>query len=404
MFCNKCGAKLDDDACFCVHCGAKIIHNGISETTDQTLEQEHVQATDIVDGNGQEQTPTDSEIPPKNKSWFALIIGIAVVVVIAIVAFALSKKEGNRNIVTDSRAECNFNNTALFAYDDTNLYFIALFDDSDEETSLYSTSYNGTNKKLISDNSDIKRIRIRGESILYGKYNDKFVIGTMNKDGSDNTEIVTLKRGEDDALTKFDISDDMLYYVYNTELHACTLDGKNDTVLKKDIDDFVLAGNNMYYCSNGMISVYDIKKDEVNELCKAEASSMVYDNGNLYFKNEKGIYFFPIDKDGTVQKVVRDDSVTDFVIDGDNIYYIRKLSTTDIVKLAKRMATEGEDYMTYAVLMINVGTVQKVDKSGGTPEEVDLDLAFIYSLYSYPSGLYYRTSAFSEETQPLELE
>lgn len=400
MFCKNCGAKLDDDAMFCDKCGTAIKKDINSNETVlvETLSSGGVTVSDVIGGNATSTTTKSGKKRPA-----VLIATIAVVVVAAVVAVLLFMTNASNGGSSDPRAESNFNNGAKFAFDDKTLFFIGLYDDDDSDTCVYSTSYTGTNKTLISDDSDISKIRIANGKILYEVYGDNtYTIGIMDKDGSNNTAIVELDNGSDDYLNDFDATSSALYYLYNNELRTCGMDGADDTLLFDGVKNFLIVGNTLYYATEKTIFSYDIKKTQNMEICNSEASDLVFDNGKIYFKNSNGIYSVAVTGDEGAQRIVKDSAVGHFVLDGDSIYYIQRLDTDDIIEIAKIM--DEDNYITYGIALIGAGQIERVPKLGGNPEAVDSDQLLSVALFVYPNGMYSKLSAFIDSLSRVEFE
>lgn len=328
-------------------------------------------------------------------------------VVIAVCVFGfLSFIKFSSDAASDPIAECNYNNGGSFAYDDSRLYFIGIYNDTDKETSVYSTTINGTNKTLISDNENIKRIRVYDDRIVYAAYtDDNCLIGMMNKDGSNDRTIVSIKNDTDGYLTEYDIEKNTLYYLYNKEFHSCSLDGGEDAIIESDVNTFVLVGKKMYYAQSGMILEYDTKKGESREICSVDAENLVYDDGLLYFSNDNGIYYVPAEETGAIKKVVKEEDISHFIIYDDDIYYVQQLSSEDVFSLAKYMADEENEYLNYALAMIGVGQVYRVDKQGiKAPELAETSELLVYTIYYAPDDMYCKISAWSNEITKLDIE
>lgn len=400
MFCKNCGVKLDDDAAFCDKCGTAIKKDISSNETApiETLSSEGVTASDIIVEN-----PTSTTTKLSKKRPVILIAVIAAVMVVAVAAVLFLIPTASNEGTSDPRAESNFNNGAKFAYDDKALYFIGLYDDDDSDTCVYSTSYTGTNRTLISDDSDISKIRIANGKILYEVYgDDTYTIGIMDKDGANKTVIIELDNGSNDSLNDFNATSSALYYLYNNELRTCAMDGADDTLLVDCVKDFIIVGNMLYYATEKSIFSYDIKKNQSTEICNSEASNLVFDDGNIYFKNSNGIYSVASTGEESAQRIVKDSSVSNFVVDGDNIYYIKQFDTDDIITLAKIM--DEDNYITYTIAMIGAGQIERVSKLGGNPEAVDSDQLFSVALFVYPNGMYSRLSFLSNTLSCVEFE
>ena len=256
MFCKNCGSKLDDDAVFCEKCGTAIKRTASLDSAKDSIAQESSSNNQISNESANEN-PTATVAKPKSRRIIALVAALAVIVFLAIF-FALNKSTFG---VSDPRVESNFNNGGKLAFDDKALYFIGLYDENDSETCAYSTSYTGTNKSLVSSNPNISRIRIANGKILYATYeDDTYKIGLMGKDGSDDNILVELTNDSDNYLNDFSASDTTLYYLYNDELRMRPMNDGEDTLLLDNVEDFILAGDTIYYATESSIFSYDIKK------------------------------------------------------------------------------------------------------------------------------------------------
>ena len=305
--------------------------------------------------------------------------------------------------MSDPRVESNFNNGGKLAFDDKALYFIGLYDENDSETCVYSTSYTGTNKSLVSSNPNISRIRIANGKILYATYeDDTYKIGLMEKDGSNDNVLVELTNDSDNYLNDFSASDTTLYYLYNDELRMQPMSDGEDSLLLDNVEDFILAGDTIYYATESSIFSYDIKKAESVEICSSEAYNLVLCDEKIYFKNDNGIYRVSLTGKESAELIVKDSKVGNFVIDGDNIYYLQTLETDEITELAKYI--DEDEYFTHALAMIGSGQIKRVPKAGGSAESVDSNQPLSTALFVYPDGMYSRTSIFSDTLSLVEFE
>ena len=322
------------------------------------------------------------------------------VIVAAVIFFALNKSTFD---VSDPRAESNFNNGGKLAFDDKALYFIGLYEENDSETCVYSTSYTGTNKALVSSNPNISRIRIVNGKILYATYeDDTYKIGLMEKDGSEDTVLVELTNDSDNYLNDFSASDTTLYYLYNDELRMRPMSDGEDSLLLDNVEDFILVGDTIYYATESSIFSYNIKKAESVEICSSKAYNLILCDENIYFKNDNGIYRVSLTGKESAELIVKDSKVGNFVIDGDNIYYLQTLETDEITELAKYI--DEDEYFTYALAMIGSGQIKRVPKAGGPAESVDSNQPLSTALFVYPDGMYSRTSIFSDTLSLVEFE
>lgn len=392
MFCNKCGARIDDDADFCTRCGTKVKKvNG----TEEVQENKQVE----IEQNNESEITVGVKTPPKSKVK-KIAIGVITIILLALILLFFINKRSSVGLI-DGRQDINFNNGARFAYDNSKLYFIGTYNDNDSETSVYSTSYNGTDKTLISNDENIIRIRLVNNTILYLKSNgETYTVGQINTDGSDEKEIIELSNIPD----KYDGNGNTLFYLIDSELHKCNWQGGEDEIISSSVDTFTFNGEKIYYASKGSIYQYDIAKKEILELCKAkEADELAVVDGLLYFSNNEGLYNIPVNGKAPVSCVVKDEALSKYVICDDEIYYKQELATEDIAALAKYFAEDEDEILEYGLIMISVGKICRVNKNGGNGEVIEAEQLLIHDLYEYPKGLYCRVSAFSNQAEKVEL-
>ena len=324
------------------------------------------------------------------------------VVAVAAVAAAVLLMGGGSAGSADAMAQCDFNNTGRFAYDSQNLYFVGDYYDSDDETSLYSTPYDGGSKRLISDDGDISRIRIRdGKILYYASGDDERRIGTMGTDGAGDKTILSWPAEDEVSIGEFDLAGGKLYYIADSTLHVCSAEGAEDQALAENVKDFVIDGKTMYYSADGTVYVYDLRKQTAEELCRAAARDLVYENGTLYFKTDNGLYCAPVSEPGVVRRVVDDDMMTYYVIDGDTVYYISALSSDEIKTLAEYME-DDVSYSSYYIALIGTGQLMRAPKTGGEGEKQPSDQLLLYSLHGYPQGFYGKISLLADKFEKVQ--
>ena len=430
MYCNKCGNKLDNDSLFCAHCGAKVVkeheEKAEAKTNDgsgdhSSEKQENVKVETAASEAGDtvvkempvsQVTPVNTETPPqenkgKTKKGKKLAVAAAAVVVAGLAAVGIFTLTGSsKKVAVDPISQCNFNNLAHIAYDDNSIFYIGTYDSDDDDTCIYSTTYNGTNKTKILEDDDIIRIRSIGDKIYYlkSKDDDNF-IGSVKKDGSDNKTIIKYADNDDEMGYEYNVYGDTLYYITGSRMRSCSLDGSNDAQIKSTAYDFVMVGDLLYYSDRDTINVYNMKNKEETELCAAaKAEDLVYENGNLFYRTSNGLYYKSTEKEDSSHKISGNSELSKYIIDNDVIYFLEKVDTDDIVSLAKYMADDDDsDYLKYGLMMIGISELKKVDKFGGNEEYQNSDHPLIFALYDTPAGKIAKISVFSDTFEPLEI-
>lgn len=403
MFCKNCGAQLDDDAKFCERCGT-VIKRIVSESAAQNMnvsdltESETTESAENVQNNRMHEQP-------KKKPQKKMIVGAVAAVFVLVIGLLLSGALGNGSNGNASNIyhEANFNNGAQFAYDNNRLYIVGLYNEDDEETVLYSTDYKGVNRKIISDDPDISSIRLVDGKIYYKTSgDDEYTIGVMKTDGSERTTIIT----SSESIGRYDVYKDNLYYLQDSDIHSCTTGGENDTVIIESAETFTLCNGYFYYVDESdVISSYRIKNGETKEICKASGASRLSVDGNtLYFVCDTGLSSVMIDGDGKITKIVRDEELTNYVFYDGQIYYNHQFTKEEREAIVEYLADSSSDELSYTLALIGAGTLYVADVSGGDGTSVDSDQIFVYSLYSYPNGMYCQVTVWSDTVEPIELD
>ena len=406
MFCKNCGTQLDDEDKYCASCGM-LIKNNHSESVKQdeeiSISSETVNSTDTeaietsesdMDHHLQTQTKEDS----KKKLIIAMIIAVVVIVVGLLLISILGNGSSDSNIYH----ETNFNNGANFAYDNNRLYLVDLLNEDDEDTVLYSMDYDGSNRTVISNDSDIQKIRIVDDKIFYETEGDDVVIiGMMNKDGSENTTIVT----SSEYIDHYDVYKDILYYVEDNSIHTCSVKGEDNKVIIHSATTFTLCNGYIYYVdSSDTIHSYRIKDGDTKELCKSSGvHSLSVDGNTLYFACDSGLNSIMTNGDGTITNIVMDSELGNYVFYNEQLYYQHLLSIETIEEFAKEWADDETEESTYKLALAATGLLYKADLSNGEREKVESNTSLVYSLYSYPKGMYYQFFLWKDDIEPLNI-
>lgn len=403
MFCKNCGNKLYQDAKFCEYCGTLINH------IEPKVDPQDVSVTNSFpspQSNRLENVRTHNRsVQKKKKRQQQRIIGIVALMLVITIGLLFSCIIGIGPINTSSNIfhQINYNNGAQFAYDNNRLYIIGLYNTDDKETSLYSIDYNGVNKKMISNDSNINSIRLVNGRIYYkSNCDNKYSIGVMNTDGSGNTTIIT--SGE--SLGRYDIYKNKLYYMQNSDIHTCSITGENDETIIASIKTFTLCNGFIYYINkDDVISSYCIKNYKTKELCKIPgAKSLSINKDTLYVVDDNGLSSIHIKGSENNTRIVQDDSLSNYVFYNNQIYYNHQMTENDIKELAEYLSDSYSDSIVYMIGLFGVGRLYRSNFNKGIGEYVDSDQPFIYSLYTYPKGLYCQVSLWSNQIVPIQLD
>lgn len=387
---------MADDAQFCEQCGTAVTRQGtVQAPNSTTTETERVPAPEAAPAQGGTR-------PRKTAGKKLAVLGAAGALIIIAAVVCLSLFTGGQGGSASPYQDANLNNGGFFAYDDSRLYFIADYNESDTKKSLYSTDYSGNQKTLLASATDIIRIRAIDGKLYYQESNDLYSIGEMTTDGKNKRTIVEFEH----IAEKYNVANGQLYYLTDSKLHVCSLSGENDRILAENARAFVLYGDSVYYATEDEIYSFDLKNDQKAPLCKAsKASDLVIADKDLYYMvADDGLYRVPLKGDGTSTQIIQDSSIARYTFYGNDIYYIQEIGDDAREALAAYMSSSDDDAYLYEIALIGCGSIYQSSNSGGRGSAVDSDQAFVFSLFTSPDGLYCKTSAFSDSIEKVQLE
>jgi hypothetical protein len=351
VFCKNCGAQIEDDALFCEKCGTAIKSVSLRKEDEDVSGQQPTESDNIASNalTGVEHTRHIAE-KKKNKKIVLIIIGVVVVLAVAAAVYYIFTQGLLGSVNVDIVAQCNYNSAKI----------------------LY----------LMTDYS----------------------IGIMDTDGTNDSVLLEIEREDDDVLTTFDLSDGVLYYVYNDELHKHPIQDGEDTVLASNVNMFVLVGKTIYYNTDDSIFSCDINGGNALEIYSGESEMLAYEDNTIYFKNDNGIFSVAVNGEEMAQCIVKADleHVVSYIVEDDYIYYIQPFTTDELATIYKSLDLDST--AAFALAMYGCGTVQRVEKTGGIAEEMDSDPAIMAYLYGYPSGMYSRASILIDSFEPVTFE
>lgn len=393
MFCKCCGTRLDDDAVFCERCGTSVKRGAISNENLVVEISDQEDSTAGITANN--NRPSITTLSGKKIILSATVF--VIIVVIAIAAMSKMRVDGY-----DVRAQCNANNGGRFAFDDKALYFVGHYNEGDGETCVYSTSYGGGDKTIVSRDPDIYQIRIQNGKILYkSSSDDAYVVGMMDKDGSNDRVMVELPKSLDESVGEFDATSTDLYYLYGDELRKCPIAGGEESVLFDGVEAFVLAGDTLYYSTENALFSYNTKKEELTEISAIGGTSLVLsdDRNEIYLKGYNTIYKVPVNGKDPFEIITEETTfIGDFIIKGNDIYYIQTVDVGEMIDLA--MSVGGDDYVDVLTAVLGMGQIKQVPLGGGITQGIDSKYGFVTDLYVSSEGIYSRWSGYAE-VEPL---
>lgn len=374
MICPKCGKQIEDDAVFCTYCGNRVV---------EIQEEKSVKPKNIV----------------KHTKIFA-IVGLLLIVILTC-AFILSKNSsGAKETDADILAQANFQNGGILAYDSDRLYFVGYYNSSDDNTCLYSTKYDETDKMLLAEDSDIKKIRICGDKIYYEKYTDsQYELGVMDKTGENKNVLATFQNETNTYVSDFDADKNNFYYCKDKVVYKHSLEDNTEEELLSGVQWFVLSGGKMLYIADNIVYSYNLKTKESTQLKSLEEYAtfynIIYDSGKLYFSNKTGIYEVPLEGDESANQLVKDTRVQSFIIKNNEVYYIARFSSEECVSAAKQLAgSDTSSVMAYSMALMISGNLNCVSIETGESRRVQSDQVAYGEIFAYPDGLYNQLTIF----------
>ena len=383
MICPKCGKQIEDDAVFCTYCG-----NRVAEIQD---EEKSVKPKNIV----------------KHTKIFA-IVGLLLIVILTC-AFILSKNSsGAKETDADILAQANFQNGGILAYDSDRLYFVGYYNSSDDNTCLYSTKYDETDKMLLAEDGDIKKIRICGGKIYYEKYTDsQYELGVMDKTGENKNVLATFQNETNTYVSDFDADKNNFYYCKDKVVYKHSLEDNTEEELLSGVQWFVLSGGKMLYIADNTVYSYNLKTKESTQLKSLEEYAtfynIIYDSGKLYFSNKTGIYEVPLEGDKSANQLVKDTRVQSFIIKNNEVYYIVRFSSEECVSAAKQLAgSDTSSVMAYSMALMISGNLNCVSIETGESRRVQSDQVAYGEIFAYPDGLYNQLTIFVDTLTKFE--
>ena len=128
MYCKMCGASLDENSIYCSRCGADL-RNTVTPEAEKRI-------------NSKEKK--SGKYAKKKKNKLALLI----IPLLILVGMAIYLSVNSVGVSYNGTGEANFNNGAFFSYDDNACYYVGWYNDSDEQTSVYSITHKEHKKVL----------------------------------------------------------------------------------------------------------------------------------------------------------------------------------------------------------------------------------------------------------------
>lgn len=338
----------------------------------------------------------------KKKKISPILILLAVIAAAAtITAVILTGGKARPVIKADLMAQNNFNNGAVFAYDASRLYFVEAYNADTLVNDLYSTDYDGNDKKLLFSDGDVRKVRVTEGKVLFSyrgkKDEDKehFTLAMMNPDGTEKLVIAEA----DSEIIDFDLNGDELLYVVDSGLHSCSLDGQDDKELVSDVKSFINAGSMLYYVSSDGVYSFIRKNGKSEKLIDGEAQELCCEDGRFYYKTEDTYYV--TSEDGRKTKLLEEPLSHYMLVRNNYVYFVQMFTMDELNMYLGEDWTENE-----SIAMIGIGKAIRVPKEGGAKEELGKKnsekMILGATLFGYPEGMYTRLSLVLNLITPVE--
>ena len=159
-----------------------------------------------------------------------------------------------------------------------------------------------------------------------------YVSEPYTKDGPKN---VMLYRASDESrtnipdsenFTKIQVLDNKLYGICDNLLYTIDLTTYNkEKVIDKQIQDYVIKGNNIYLKDNDGIYKYDLNSQEISKIIMGKTDKLLVDNNNIFViaegKTSQSIIRYNLNGQGA-QQLSEKYIVANMYLQGDTIYFI----------------------------------------------------------------------------------
>ena len=176
---------------------------------------------------------------------------------------------------------------------------------TDSEQNLYKIKAGGEKKVKLLSNCEKPFITLNSIYYEAGTQSDYFGIRKSSTDGTNDVPLI-------DNGFHFSVYEQYIYYLYWDEykyedmLYRCELDGKNNELIKENVNNYIVIGENIYYVC---VDDYSVKCLNINsgdedilyelEYLDNEYGILVFifDNSYLYFTcpETKGVYQMSLD-------------------------------------------------------------------------------------------------------------
>lgn len=217
MFCKQCGKEIDNDANFCVNCGAKVMD--IDSQSSNIKEEKEIYANLASKCNKPKKKPF------YRRWWFIVIMFVLVVNAFIQGTNSTSSKKENTGQVQP----------AVINSSDTVVTDKGKNIDVNKEEKKQKLDKEAPEKKILE--GAVSKLTKKGRPKTYAKWGDKWI-----KRINDNLPLVALKVAERevcDKVTNVDISDSRSTPKKEAIYYADCANGQRFYLSEKDLQDFV---------------------------------------------------------------------------------------------------------------------------------------------------------------------
>ena len=172
----------------------------------------------------------------------------------------------NQKIPDSYYQNVNIENGGEVCYGDGRIFYVGPYDETDTKdglphNSLYSTDYTGDDKQLLTSREGIGTIRYYDGYVYYSAPDldeHMFRIIRISTDAQTEETVVQMEFTKSEGSGRFCINNEKIYYMYDSDIFACGLDGSNPEKILDAVNYFMVQEDVVYAAKSGEIEIFDL--------------------------------------------------------------------------------------------------------------------------------------------------
>lgn len=225
---------------------------------------------------------------------------------------------------------------------------------------------------------------VYGDKVLYNNEGDLY---SSTIDGSEAKIILN-----NSAINKCVVVGEWIYYVSENsggdQLHRMSLTGTNNTVILSELgDDYLIEDSLLYYINTAdgnKIYVKDLTTGIETKLTSVSGMALNSSATKLFYVNDTDYYVYQVDKDGKNTKKISSTTTVNILVVGDYLYYKENYTYTHTRRI--NLSTGVEENLTFETQISPVSNPTQLLKGNGIGSLVVEKDGWIYG--SNTDGLY----------------